>query len=117
MFIKTKSNISGKGLEELQTEIGKGQGVGRGGEVSSSLSIYLRVFYSCTILTLYFFHLSFGSPHGQRIVATGSQRRGDEAKVSFDCCYLFLLSPKSNAIAPLLSQCRRGDGDLSTGEV
>ena len=42
---------------------------------------------------------------------------GKETKVSFDFCCLFLLSPKSNAIAPLLSQCRRGDGDLSTGEV
>ena len=67
--------------------------------MSSSLSIYLRMFHSCTILTLYFFHLSFDSPHGQRIVAAGLWRRGDEAKVSFDS---FLLSPKSNAITPLL---------------
>ena len=48
------------------------------------------------MLTLYFFHFSFDSPHGQRVVAAGLMRRGDKAKVSFDCCYLLSLSPKSN---------------------
>ena len=59
----------GKGVGGVSNGDGKGQGVGRGGQVSSSLSIYLRVFHSCTILTLYFFHLSFD--RGQRIVAAG----------------------------------------------
>ena len=52
--------------------------------MSSSLSIYLRVFHSCTILTLYFFHLSFD--RGQRIVATGlyCRSQGRQTKMSFD---------------------------------
>ena len=41
---------------------------------------------------------------------------GKETKVSFDFCCLFLLSPKSNAIAPLSAQYRRGGGNPSTGE-
>ena len=61
----------GKGVGGVSNGDGKGQGGGRGGQVSSSLSIYLRVFHSFTILTLYFFRLSFGSPRGQRIVAAG----------------------------------------------
>ena len=80
--------------------------------MSSSLSIYLRVFYSCTILTLYFFHLPFDAPRRQRIVAAGIQRRGDEAKVSFDCCCLFLLSPISKVIAPLLSPHEREEAGV-----
>ena len=59
----------GKGVGGVSNGDGNGQGVGRGGQVSSSLSICLRVFHSCTILTLYFFH--FDSPRGQRIVAAG----------------------------------------------
>ena len=82
---------------------GKVQGVRRGGQASSSLSIYVRVFHLCTILTLYFFHLSFDSHHRERIVVAGLWRRGDEAEVSFDCCCLFLLLSTSNVIAPLLS--------------
>ena len=47
----------------------------------------------------------------------GLIRGGDKAKVSFDCCCLLLLSPKSNAIAIalLLSQCRKGGGSPSMG--
>ena len=71
---KTKSNISGKGVGRVSNGDGKRRGVRRGGQVSSSLSIYLRVFHSCTIRTntiLLSFHLSFDSPHGQTIVAAG----------------------------------------------
>ena len=41
----------GKGVGGVSNEDGKGQGVGRGGQVSSSLSTDLRVFHSCTIHT------------------------------------------------------------------
>ena len=60
-----------KGVGGVSNGDGKGQGVWRGKQVSSSLSIYLRVFYSCTIFTPYFFHLPFDSPHGQGVVAAG----------------------------------------------
>ena len=50
--LSKQTNISGKGLENFQTEMGRGRGW-EGRQVSSSLSIYLRVFYSCTILKLY----------------------------------------------------------------
>ena len=63
-----------------------------------------------------FLCLSSDSPYGQRIVAEGLLRRGDEAKVIFDFCCLFLLSPKSNVIAPLLSHYRREGGNPSMGE-
>ena len=63
-----------------------------------------------------FLCLSSDSPYGQRIVAEGLLRRGDKAKVIFDFCCLFLLSPKSNVIAPLLSHYRRDSGNPSMGE-
>ena len=61
----------GGGLGDFQTEMGMWQGIGRGGQVSSSLSLYLRMFRFCTILTLYFFRLSFDSSRGQRNVVAG----------------------------------------------
>ena len=81
----------------------------------SSFSTYLRVFHSCTVLTLYFFHVSFD--RGQRTVAAGLFiSQGRQTKASFDFCCLFLLLPKSNVIALLSSQYRRGGGNSSTGE-
>ena len=61
--------------------------------MSSSSSIYLRVFHSCTILTLYFFYLSFDSPHGQMFVTADlyiAQGRRSEGKFDF---LLFVLTP------------------------
>ena len=65
--------------------------------MSSSLSMYLRVFHSCTILTLYFFYLSFD--RGQMIVAAGLYvaeswpwafiAQGRRIKASFDFRCLF----------------------------
>ena len=62
-----------------------------------------------------FLCLSSNSPYGQGIVAA-AYSAGKETKVSFDFCCLFLLSPKSNVIASLLSQYRRGGGNPSIGE-
>ena len=72
------------------------------------------MFHSCTVLTLYFFHVSFD--RGQRTVAAGLFiSQGRQTKASFDFCCLFLLLPKSNVIAPSLSQYRRGCGSPSMG--
>ena len=72
-----------KGVGGFSNRCGKGRGVGRGGQASGSLSSDLRVFHICTILTLYFFRISFDSPHGQRIVAAGlyiAQERRSKGK-------------------------------------
>ena len=42
--------------------------------------------------------------------------RGDKARVSFDCCCLFSLSPKSSTIALFLSQYRRRGQNPCMGE-
>ena len=82
----------GKGVRGVSNGDGKRQGVGRRGQVSSSLSIYLRVFHSCTILTLYFFRLSFGSHREQRIVVAGiAQGRRSEGNFGFSL-FVFTLA-------------------------
>ena len=72
--------------------------------MSSSLSIYLRVFHFCTILTLYFF-----LDRGQRTVAAGLQRREDKQRrvLIFVVCFHSRLN-----LTSLLSCHRNAGGEV-----
>ena len=84
-------------------------------KMSNNLSILFARVPSLYSRYTPFLSLSSNSPYGQGIVAA-AYSAGKETKVSFDFCCLFLLSPKSNVIAPLSAQYRRGGGNLSTDE-
>ena len=68
--MRKRTGVERDAMQQLNGD-GKGQGDGRGGQVSSSLSIL----FACGPLLysryIYLFHLSFDSPYRQKIVATG----------------------------------------------
>ena len=84
-------------------------------QVCSVLVIYpllprfcLHILHPCThaILLSYVFRLILLVDRGlwPRVYSAGKTEKTD-----FDCCCLFSLLPKSNVIAPLLSQCNTGE--------
>ena len=105
IYIQGWGSGRGKGQHRNQTEMVKGRGLGEGNRWVIIHQFCVRVLHPCThVIYTFFAWLSLRTEDRDRGLI---QRRGDKAKVNFDCCCLFLLSPKSNVIALLLSQRRR----------